>query len=317
MTTSRPPASRSIHAEGHKGLLSNRVLQPLEYWWRDHQKWLEDRGYMLRPRYREGWTPSWGEGEDWFFRNEDSVFIMREHILDATRISDGEMVVLKRIDTSVHPHELEITQYFSTEPIASHPRNHCVPLYEAFMVPDQPNYGLQFIHQSHVAHRKEVRYRSRTAVPVKYYFIDFGISRKYDANGGPPLELPISGGDRSVPEFQGEGSYEPVNPFPTDIYYLGNMIRLHSLQMTQSLDFMEPLVADMTQNDPSKRPSIDEVVKRFREMQRTMSQLKLRSRIKYHDEGGPVSLAYLNVKHLFRTLAHLLLFRSATPTPDV
>lgn len=50
------------------------------------------------------------------------------------------MVVLKRIDTSVHPHELEITQYFSTEPIASHPRNHCVPLYEAFMVPDQPNY---------------------------------------------------------------------------------------------------------------------------------------------------------------------------------
>lgn len=76
MTTSRPPASRSIHAEGHKGLLSNRVLQPLEYWWRDHQKWLEDRGYMLRPRYREGWTPSWGEGEDWFFRNEDSVFIM-------------------------------------------------------------------------------------------------------------------------------------------------------------------------------------------------------------------------------------------------
>jgi hypothetical protein len=30
-----------------------------ETWWRDHQEWLEGHGYMLRPRYRPGWTPSW------------------------------------------------------------------------------------------------------------------------------------------------------------------------------------------------------------------------------------------------------------------
>lgn len=30
-----------------------------EVWWRDHQEWLVERGYMLRPRYRPGWIPSW------------------------------------------------------------------------------------------------------------------------------------------------------------------------------------------------------------------------------------------------------------------
>jgi hypothetical protein len=27
--------------------------------WRDRQPFLESKGYMLRPRLRPGWTPSW------------------------------------------------------------------------------------------------------------------------------------------------------------------------------------------------------------------------------------------------------------------
>ena len=30
-----------------------------ETFWREHQVWLESCGYMLRPRYRPGWEPSW------------------------------------------------------------------------------------------------------------------------------------------------------------------------------------------------------------------------------------------------------------------
>lgn len=67
------------------------------------------------------------------------------------------------------------------------------------------------------------KHLTRTQCPPKYYLIDFGISRKYDAADKPPLESPIRGGDKTVPEFQ--GSAEPCNPFPTDVYYLGNMIR--------------------------------------------------------------------------------------------
>lgn len=30
-----------------------------ETWWRDHQQMLESHGYLLRPRLRPGWVPSW------------------------------------------------------------------------------------------------------------------------------------------------------------------------------------------------------------------------------------------------------------------
>ena len=35
------------------------VLDANEVRWRDKQQFLERRGYMLRPRYRPGWIPSW------------------------------------------------------------------------------------------------------------------------------------------------------------------------------------------------------------------------------------------------------------------
>lgn len=35
------------------------TLAPYELSWRRRQPWLQSRGYMLRPRYRPGWVPSW------------------------------------------------------------------------------------------------------------------------------------------------------------------------------------------------------------------------------------------------------------------
>ena len=67
------------------------------------------------------------------------------------------------------------------------------------------------------------KHYSRTTHPPRYYLIDFGLSRQYDPKNGPPQEYPIWGGDKTVPEFQ--NSDEVCDPFPTDIYYLGNMIR--------------------------------------------------------------------------------------------
>lgn len=75
------------------------------------------------------------------------------------------------------------------------------------------------------------KYYTRTARPTKYFLIDFGLSRKYSPNDHEPREHPILGGDRTVPEFQGNGEYKPSNPFPTDIYYIGNMIREDFLQV--------------------------------------------------------------------------------------
>jgi len=56
--------------------------------------------------------------------------------MDATRISDGEIVMMKRIVDTEQYDELGIGKFFSSELLASNPKNHCVPLLDALEVPD-------------------------------------------------------------------------------------------------------------------------------------------------------------------------------------
>src|ERR1700733_161411 len=79
--------------------------------------------------------------------------------------------------------------------------------------------------------KKRAKSFTRTVRPPKYYFIDFGIACRYNVEDAPPLELPVWGGDKTVPEFQ--RSNKARNPFPTDIYYLGNVIKEHFLEVSQ------------------------------------------------------------------------------------
>ena len=58
--------------------------------------------------------------------------------MDATRISDGRQVILKRLLTEEGPYELEINKLFSTEPLASDARNHCVHLLDVIELPNDP-----------------------------------------------------------------------------------------------------------------------------------------------------------------------------------
>ena len=49
-------------------------LHHREIFWRDKQRFLQSRGYMLRPRYRPGWQPSWEEGNrDAWMHYEDGI----------------------------------------------------------------------------------------------------------------------------------------------------------------------------------------------------------------------------------------------------
>ncbi|OCH83827.1 hypothetical protein OBBRIDRAFT_840177 [Obba rivulosa] len=162
-------------------------------------------------------------------------------------------------------------------------------------------------------YKGQASHHTRTKRPVKYFFIDFGISRKYDVGQEAPLEPPIFGGDKSVPEFQ--MSIDPVNPFPTDIYYLGNMIREEFLNSTSGLEFMQPLVADMVRKDPTQRPTINEVAARFDELRANLSSQVLRSRLVYLDENE-LAHAYYNVRHFFRTIYYVLARYPAVPTPS-
>ena len=97
------------------------------------------------------------------------------------------------------------------------------PMFPQMFHPVEPWMSLDF-------ERLVKAHGTRTARPVKYYYIDYGLSRRYDPEETNPLEVPILGADISVPEFQTD-QITPRNPFHTDIYYLGNMIRTDFLKV--------------------------------------------------------------------------------------
>lgn len=86
------------------------------------------------------------------------------------------------------------------------------------------------------------RFRTRTLGPPKYFLIDFGLSRRYDPSIAEPREIPILGADKEVPEFQ--NSNEPCNPFPTDVFYIGNMIRKDLVEVRDPNTEREPVLSD-------------------------------------------------------------------------
>ncbi|KAI0044688.1 hypothetical protein FA95DRAFT_1496667 [Auriscalpium vulgare] len=156
---------------------------------------------------------------------------------------------------------------------------------------------------------------TRTQRPPRYYLIDFGLSRYYDPARGAPLDHAIRGGDKSVPEFRGlPDQCPPYNPFQTDIYYLGNMLRTDFVQKYYGFEWLEPLVADMCHEDPSMRPPIGVVASRFAEVSGALTSWKLRSRLVGRKDSfilGP----FRWICHVYRTTGYIVTRTPAVPMP--
>ncbi|KAJ3918608.1 hypothetical protein F5877DRAFT_78820 [Lentinula edodes] len=314
----------STEIEQH--LLPARPITFAEQFWVEHSTWLESVGYRLRARYQPNRPPPQPLTLTEALFDPDEV-AMYGSIMDGIRISDNEPVMLKTVSRITHPQEVRIGLYFSNKDMASDPRNHCVPIYDVFPVPniemdiivmpvlrpfDNPEFdtvgeaiafiqqlfeGIQFMHEHLVAHgdctamnimmdgsqmypkgwssldpsqardnpfRAAKRAGFRMQFWPKYYLIDFGLSHMYSSKSTvPPLERILRGGDKSAPEHAPK--YKHANPFPTDIYYIGNLVRENFTERSDSsfckrFAFLKPLVDSMIQDDPVKRPIIDEVV---------------------------------------------------------
>lgn len=77
---------------------------------------------------------------------------------------------------------------------------------------------------------------------------------------------------------------------------------------------MRALANDMTQEDPSKRPKIDEVVDRFNQIMKRLSWFRLRSRIvPRSDLYFPPTYVVKEIIHVFRTAGYILRGLPALP----
>ena len=77
---------------------------------------------------------------------------------------------------------------------------------------------------------------------------------------------------------------------------------------------MNPLIDNMTDADPSKRPTMDKVVERFEDIRHSLSWWKLRSRLSYRSDFAITR--YLSAPvHLFRMAVHIARSHSAIPVP--
>ncbi|KAJ7831886.1 hypothetical protein B0H13DRAFT_2256562 [Mycena leptocephala] len=294
-------------------ILTEGRLSQLEFFWQDHYSWLKESGYLLRSRYAPGWTPSWlGSGKS-PLRCEDGIIPPSSMVVDAIRLSDGSSVALRLSDRDISR---------AIKPLASDPKNHCTRLTEILHVPDDDDMSIivmpflqswtlvKFFTIGEVVEFftqifEDARFRTRTERPVKYYWIDFDLSGEHDPLRGPPLVDPRYSGTREVPEFAFPD--QKCNPFAVDVWRLGFLVQTYFTQKRRGFEFMHSLVADMINEDPAKRPSMDEVVQ---------CEWTLRSRFASHDES-PVFRVFRSSRHWSRQLLFKARGMAAIPCPDI
>ncbi|KAJ7616436.1 hypothetical protein FB45DRAFT_756998 [Roridomyces roridus] len=317
--------------------IDNGLLSEHEEFWRVHYSFLKSRGYLLRYRYSPDRIP---------VRPSDPKFVPNEEVdeqpsicgvydVDATHISDSSCVLIKKCA----PEEADMYRKYASEPLASHPKNHCIPLIEAIPVPGEAKLdlvvmpfcnglnllevqfqtvgeavdffsqiceGLQFMHENQnylgcrLTHLTNVyRYidrahvlkkaipkpelRNRTQHPVRYYLAGFELSGTQHPSDAPRHTM---GEDPKMflPEFRSKGA--PYNRFAVDVFLWARMMSemLDGRKRVRGFDFMRGLLAEMMNDDPDKRPKMDEVVRRLDGIKWGLSWWKSRARFARADE---------------------------------
>ncbi|KAJ6569293.1 hypothetical protein B0H19DRAFT_937864 [Mycena capillaripes] len=107
----------------------------MEKEWAYYQPFLEDHGYMLRPRYRPGWIPEMLNSDKSPWSVEDCMPAFG-FVLDAIRIRDNFPVVLKIVDLTLT--EEAIIAFLTEEPGAE---KHTLPLLEVIQMCDTPGWA--------------------------------------------------------------------------------------------------------------------------------------------------------------------------------
>ncbi|KZW01255.1 hypothetical protein EXIGLDRAFT_603211 [Exidia glandulosa HHB12029] len=147
-----------------------------------------------------------------------------------------------------------------------------------YLEPDHPARPGRALNDFRSVRRLE---RHESPAPVKYYYIDFGQSVRFQSlEDRRPLRRP-GAQDRTVPE---ERYPDPCDPFALDVYCVGNVIKEYILEVRVrpagtvywNVRFLRRLVQDMVGENPSSRPTAAEALARFAAICETLKEDDLR-----------------------------------------
>ncbi|KAL5513751.1 hypothetical protein ACEPAH_4151 [Sanghuangporus vaninii] len=144
--------------------------------------------------------------------------------------------------------------------------------------------------------------RRRNAQGVKYYFVDFGISSRFDGTEETRLVTGRDGLDKDVPELH---QSVPYDPFLVDIFILGNLFRKELIYVYHNMSFLEPLVERMTEQEPGDRPTASEALAMFNDLVRKQSPRSLRWTL-IHFDGTKFDRAVWTTESLVHELLILV-----------
>ncbi|CAG8603300.1 16589_t:CDS:2, partial [Acaulospora colombiana] len=183
---------------------------------------------------------------------------------------------------------------------------------------DQMVQGIEYMHEQNVAHRDitignimmdaselypdgfhpvrqnlardglaEVVGVMRTHAPVRYYLIDFDAAIAFEK--GTPTKLKYAEGkagrDDEVPEFRIKAPYDP---FKVDIFQFGNLLRKEFLQKYSGIEFLEPLVKEMTRPHAVERPSASKLRLKFNTIRNRLTSSQMRTHLELKDITDPL-----------------------------
>ncbi|CAK5262966.1 unnamed protein product [Mycena citricolor] len=118
--------------------------------------------------------------------------------------------------------------------------------------------------------------RRPTVAPRRYYFIDFGLACAFPSFEERGRVQGLCGQHRNIPELSEE---VPYDPFPLDIRQIGEMLTRDYTQVYAELEFLEPWIARLRDDDPTKRPTAPETLAYFQNLVASLPEEKLKAQV--------------------------------------
>ncbi|KAK7061494.1 NADH-cytochrome B5 reductase [Favolaschia claudopus] len=156
--------------------------------------------------------------------------------------------------------------------------------------------GVCFMHRYNIAHTdvartnivwdarpdapdpKDLKGKGKKSEPLrkKYYFIDFGLACSFSSFEERGLVKGVCGQHRNIPELSEEIAYDP---FALDIRQIGEMLKRDYIEIYRGLDFLEPWMARLRDDDPAKRPTANQALNELRALTSMLPEDKLKGRL--------------------------------------